>query len=216
MTSPGERMVRYFPDRLFEDAGTYASAYFTALSDAWASVSRQAIAAAGDLLAERTAAGRMVLSCGNGGSAAIANHLACDCLKGVRTGTALKPRVHSLATTVELMTAISNDISYDQVFAYQLESMGEAGDVLIAISSSGSSPNILNALRAAKTQDMATIALTGFAGGAALELADVGIYVAAHNYGVVEDVHQSVMHVLAQYLRHRSLSDPTALGHAKF
>lgn len=216
MTSPGERRVKYFPDRLFEDAGTYASAYFTALRDAWDGVSRQAIAVAGDLLAERTAAGHMVLSCGNGGSAAIANHLACDCLKGVRTGTALKPRVHSLATTVELMTAISNDISYDQVFAYQLESMGEAGDVLIAISSSGSSPNILNALRAAKAQDMATIALTGFAGGAALDLADVGIYVAAHNYGVVEDVHQSVMHILAQYLRHRSLSDPTVLGHAKF
>jgi D-sedoheptulose 7-phosphate isomerase len=209
-------LVKYFPDRPFEDAGTYASAYFTAVSDALAGVSRQAIAAAGDLLAERTAAGRMVLSCGNGGSAAIANHLACDCLKGVRTGTTLKPRVHSLSTTVELMTAISNDIGYDQVFAYQLESLGEAGDVLIAISSSGSSPNILNALRAARTQHMATIALTGFAGGDALDLADVGIHVPAHNYGVVEDVHQSVMHILAQYLRHRGLSDPATLGHLKF
>ena len=87
-----------------------------------------------------------VFSCGNGGSAAIANHLQCDHLKGVRTGTDLTPRVVSLSSNIELITAISNDIGYEDVFTYQLQSQSQPGDVLIAISSSGRSPNIARAL----------------------------------------------------------------------
>lgn len=206
----------FFPDQRHPDAGAYAQAYFGHLAAATATVDGRAVEAAARLLIERSADGKMFYSCGNGGSAAIANHLVCDCMKGVRTHSTLRPRVHSLSTTVEMITAIANDMAYEQVFSFQLESLGVAGDVLIAISSSGESPNIVNALSRARDMDIATIAMTGFAGGEAARLADVSLHVDAHNYGVVEDVHQSLIHILAQYLRHAHLEDEGALGQIKF
>ncbi|MBB6252298.1 D-sedoheptulose-7-phosphate isomerase [Nitrospirillum iridis] len=198
-----------FPTRPYQDCGTYGDDYFQAVARAHASVDRQALNRAAALLTDAIGAGRTLFSCGNGGSAAIANHLVCDCLKGIRTDTTVKPVVHSLVATMEVITAIANDMAYDQVFAYQVQSYVRPGDVLIAISSSGNSPNILNALTAARGQGAHTIALTGFTGGGAATLADVNLHVDAHNYGVVEDVHQSIMHLLAQFLRLRHLTDPT-------
>lgn len=208
--------MHYFPDRLLDDAGYYADEYFLRLKNAAETVKRSALAAAGRLLAERSSEGRMIYSCGNGGSAAIANHLVCDCMKGVRNGSALKPRVHSLSATVELLTAIVNDIGVDEMFSFQLESLASQGDVLIAISSSGASPNIIRALEKARQLGLATIAMTGFSGGDAARLADISLHVTAENYGLVEDVHQSLMHILAQYLRHLHLCDSNQLGSIKF
>lgn len=205
-----------FPDHGYDDCGDYGHEYFARLAAASASVDRGALHRAATLLSEAIAREASIFSCGNGGSAAIANHLACDCLKGIRTDTTIRPIVHSLSTTVELITAISNDISYDVVFSFQLESNAKAGDVLIAISSSGNSPNILKALRTAKDMGMSSIAMTGFSGGAAADLADVALWVKADNYGVVEDVHQSLMHILAQYLRQSHLEDPSVLTSRKF
>lgn len=208
--------MKYFPDRRHMDAGAYALRYFEHLAMATAAIDGAAIDAAARLLTERAAQGRMIFSCGNGGSAAIANHLVCDCMKGVRNGSTLRPRVHSLSTTIETITAIGNDIGYEHIFAFQLDSLGQPGDVLVAISSSGASPNIANALLTARERGMATIAMTGFDGGAARDLADVVLHVPAHNYGIVEDVHQSLMHILAQYLRHAHLEEPGMLGQVKF
>jgi phosphoheptose isomerase len=208
--------VNYFPNESLADAGAYAEAYFQRLGAAAATVDGYSVAAAADLIEERSAKGNMIFSCGNGGSAAIANHLVCDCMKGVRTGSELWPRVHSLSTTVETITAIGNDIGYDQIFAFQLESLGKPGDVLVAISSSGDSPNIVNALDKAREMNIATIAMTGFLGGRASALADISLQVSAHNYGIVEDVHQSLMHILAQHLRHKHLEDKSMLSHVKF
>lgn len=205
-----------FPDQRHPDAGGFARAYFEQLAAAAARVDTGAIETAAQLLIERSTLGRMLYSCGNGGSAAIANHLVCDCMKGVRAASTLRPRVHSLSTTVEMITAIGNDIGYDQVFAFQLEALGQAGDVLVAISSSGDSPNIVAALERARGMGIATIAMTGFTGGRAAGLADVALHVDAHNYGVIEDVHQSLMHILAQYLRHAHLEDESALGRLRF
>jgi D-sedoheptulose 7-phosphate isomerase/D-glycero-D-manno-heptose 1,7-bisphosphate phosphatase len=130
----------------------------------------------------------------------------CDHLKGIRTATDIAPRVVSLSANVELLTAIANDISYDEVFAYQLESQATARDVLVAVSSSGRSPNIVRALTWAREHDVRTIALTGFDGGEARKLADVCIHVDAANYGIIEDAHQTVMHALAQYIRQSRMS----------
>jgi len=175
-----------------------------------------AIAAAGDLLLSTIDAGKRIYSCGNGGSAAIANHLVCDCLKGIRTNTAIKPKVYSLSTTVETITAIVNDIGSEEMFSFQLSSLGEGGDLLIAISSSGASPNIIKALQLARTMGMKTIAMTGFAGGEAVKIADVSLHVDCENYGIVEDLHQSLMHILAQYCRNSRFDDPAKLGTLKF
>lgn len=208
--------MSFFPSRRIEDAGDYARAYFDLLGQACATVSSDAMTAAGRMLSEAAQAGRTIYSCGNGGSAAIANHLVCDCLKGVRTNSDLKPRVVSLSSTVELITAIVNDIGSEQMFSFQLESLGAEGDVLVAISSSGSSPNIINAITRAKSLGMRTLAMTGFSGGDAARLADVSLHVDAQNYGVIEDTHQSLMHILAQFMRQFHISDVNALGKLKF
>lgn len=206
----------YFPDRVPTDAGEYAKAYFERLAQASATLDLDAVTAAGAILAEAAKTGRSIYSCGNGGSAAIANHLVCDCLKGVRANTSLKPKVYSLSTTVELLTAIVNDIGPDQMFSYQLQSLGASGDILIAISSSGASPNIIAALREAKALGLKTIAMTGFGGGEAAKLADVSLHVDSRNYGLVEDTHQSIMHILAQYMRVSHVESPELLGTLKF
>jgi D-sedoheptulose 7-phosphate isomerase len=208
--------MNYFPDRTYDNIGGYLDSYFDRLEAAVATVDRKRLQAAADLIVEAVERDRTIFSCGNGGSAAIANHLACDCMKGARTGATIRPRVVSLSATVELITAIGNDLGYDDVFSFQLSSLARSGDVLIAISSSGDSPNIVKALDWAKANDVRSVAMTGFTGGRAGKIADIWLHADERNYGIVEDVHQSFMHVLAQYLRHRRLIEPQLLGELKF
>ncbi len=190
-----------FPEKSYSTIATFYDAYAEQIAAAMASVPRSSLAAAEILLGEAIAADAHVYACGNGGSAAISNHLVCDHLKGIRTDTTLRPRVHSLSATIEMITAIANDLDYAEVFSYQLQSLARPGDVLITISSSGESENVVRALQWARDNGLRTIALTGFAGGRAARLAEVGLHVDADNYGVIEDVHQSLMHVLAQFIR---------------
>ena len=113
----------------------------------------------------------------------------------------------SLSSHLELITAIGNDFEFAEIFVYQLRTFASAGDALMTISSSGNSENIVRAVDWARRNGVATIAMTGFEGGRSAQLADINLHVPASNYGVVEDVHQSMMHVFAQYLRMR-LMDP--------
>jgi D-sedoheptulose 7-phosphate isomerase len=142
---------------------------------------------------------------GNGGSAAIADHLLCDWVKGTFTPTHPPIHVHSLVSSTALLTACANDFGHDAVFSRQIEMQGEPGDVLICISSSGNSANILAVLRKASSMGLKTIALTGFHGGESVRLADISLHVAAHNYGIIEDCHQILMHNIAQYIYGRSM-----------
>ena len=196
-----------FPDKKYADANGYVEAYFSQISEAAASVDSDKVEQAAAILTKAYASGKMVYSCGNGGSAAIANHLVCDHCKLVRTDTDLTPKIVSLSTTVEMITAIGNDISYDEIFAYQLDALGEAEDVLVTISSSGDSENIIRAIQVAKAKGMPVISMTGFTGGRSSKAADVNLHVTADNYGVIEDVHQSLMHLLAQYVRHQHMDE---------
>lgn len=205
-----------FPSRLISGADHYLDAYLEELDKAWKSVSREKILAAELILKEAVSNDRTIFSCGNGGSAAISNHLLCDCLKGVQAGTSIKPRVHSLSSAPELMSAIVNDIGVEEMFALPLRSLGRLGDVLVAISSSGTSPNIVSAVRTARDRGMKVLSLTGFDGGPAAAEADVSLHVTASNYGVIEDIHQSLMHVLAQSLRMGALLDHGDLGQVRF
>jgi phosphoheptose isomerase len=195
-----------FPVVLHASAGSYFDAYADELSRAAKTIESAALDRAANLLAEAYVLGRRAFSCGNGGSASIANHMQCDHVKGVRTTTDLTPRVQSLSTNVELLTAIANDLGYESVFAYQLQSQSEPGDVLIAVSSSGRSPNIVQALTWARDHGLRTIAITGFDGGVSRRVAEVSIHVECTNYGVIEDLHQAIMHALAQYVRHSRMS----------
>lgn len=190
-----------FPAMPYADAASFACAYAQEVAQAWKTIDPTAFDRAAAILLEAYDRRAGVFSCGNGGSASIANHLVCDHVKGIRGKTDLTPRVTSLSNNVELLTAIANDLAYDDVFAYQLQSHAQPGDVLIAISSSGRSANIVKALLWARDNDVRTIAITGFDGGAARETADVAIHADCGNYGVIEDLHQSVMHTLAQYIQ---------------
>jgi D-sedoheptulose 7-phosphate isomerase len=198
-----------FPERSYLKAGHYLAAYRDALFEAWQSIDEDAAGRAADMLEAAIRGGHFVYSCGNGGSAAIANHLQCDFLKGAQTDTELQPRVVSLSSHIELITAIANDIAYEEVFAYQLRTLARPGDVLLTISASGNSENIVRAVQWARDNRVRSIALTGFDGGRSAALSDINLHVRAANYGVIEDVHQSLMHILAQYMRQHAM--PTEL-----
>ena len=201
------RTLEKFPAGPYPLASLYGSAYLDELARAASSIDLQEVERAASVLLNAYTSNATVFSCGNGGSAAISNHLQCDHLKGVRTETDLSPRVVSLSGNIALFSAIANDIGYDDVFVYQLQSQCSQGDVLVAISSSGRSANIVRALKWAANHDVRTIALTGFEGGESREVAEVSIHIDCSNYGIVEDLHQSVMHALAQYIRQSRMSD---------
>jgi phosphoheptose isomerase len=194
-------MTDKFPAQKYPTAGAFVADYASAIAKALSSLRPGEVERAVTAMKRAIQSDRLIFTCGNGGSAAIANHLTCDCSKGIATNTTLRPRVVSLSATVELLTAIANDMAYSEVFAYQLKNAARPGDVLITISSSGDSENIVRALDWAGTNGMTTIALSGFSGGRSAQMADISLHVAAENYGVVEDVHQSLIHILAQYVR---------------
>jgi phosphoheptose isomerase len=198
-----------FPAAPYPSAASYFDTYAEEFSRAAKTIDPAALDCAAEIILEAHARGSRLFTCGNGGSASIANHMQCDHMKGVRTDTDLSPRVLSLSTNVELLTAIANDIGYENVFAYQLQAQAQTGDVLIAVSSSGRSPNIVQAITWAHDYDLRTIAITGFGGGPARSLAEVTIHVDCSNYGIVEDLHQAIMHALAQYIRQSRMSADT-------
>lgn len=208
-------MVTKFPDVRIAGAETYARQYFEQLARAATSIRPDAVRAASVLLKTAIENEKRIYVCGNGGSSAISNHMHCDFAKGVRTGTSLLPRIVSLAANLETIMAIGNDIGFDDVFIYQLKGCASPGDVLITISSSGNSENVVRPLQWARENDLKTIALTGFDGGRSARLADVNLHVEAHNYGIVEDIHQSLVHILAQYLRQGAM-DEAAVAASKF
>ena len=210
---PASTRVASFPAHPFHDAGSYGGAYVGQLAAAMTTVDLGQIAQAGDALNDAYDRDAAVFVCGNGGSASIANHLQCDHVKGVRTGTDLSTRVFSLSTNMELLSAIANDLGYEQVFEYQLQSLARPGDVLVVVSSSGRSPNIVRALEWATSRGMRSIALTGFSGRPARDLAAISVHVDSDNYGIVEDAHQACMHLLAQYVRQSRMSAGDVAAH---
>lgn len=204
-----------FPAAPYLSAAPYFSAYAEELARAASLVETAAVARAASILLDAYTRGATVFSCGNGGSASIANHLQCDHTKNVGKSTDLCPRVMSLSVNVEVITAIANDHAYADVFTHQLRSQSRPGDVLVAVSSSGRSANIVTALTWARDHGLRTISITGFDGGEARTTADVSIHVNCTNYGVIEDLHQAIMHALAQYIR-QSRMTPAAISSSVF
>lgn len=192
---------RYLNDKFDSSSiGIYLIEYAERLSLALQSVDANALDAARALVERAAADGKRVYAIGNGGSAAIADHLCCDWTKG--THVSGHPVIDSLSMTsnVALYSAIANDYGFETVFSTQIGFLGREGDVLIAISSSGNSANIVAGVEKAHALGMHTVGLSGFAGGKLKEMAQVSLHVDANNYGIVEDAHQGLMHVMAQYI----------------
>lgn len=180
----------------------FTASYLGDLEKLFRSVTFESLEGIASLLESSIRERRNIFLAGNGGSAAIVSHFANDLNKLASVG-GFRARAISLTDNVPLLTAWANDTEYAQVFARQLENLADAEDVLLIVSSSGNSPNIVAALQCAQSMGVHTAALTGFTGGEAMVLADAAIHMPADHYGLVEDSHQILCHVLANYLRDR-------------
>ncbi len=171
------------------------------------SVEAGSVAAVIETLAAVRDAGGTIFVAGNGGSAATASHFALDLQKTARVnGDAA--RAVSLCDSIGLVTAWANDESFERVFAEQLAALARAGDALVVISVSGSSPNLMAALRYAREKGLVTVGLLGKDGGAARALVDCAVVVASDNYGWVESTHLALEHLITYALLERRVGAP--------
>jgi D-sedoheptulose 7-phosphate isomerase len=143
--------------------------------------------------------GRRIFVCGNGGSASTASHFVCDMVKGASFNRPKRFRIMALTDSLPTITAYSNDVGYDCVFVEQLKNFAEPGDVLMAISGSGNSPNVLRAVEYATSIGCTTIALSGRNGGKLGPLAQLNIQATNPHMGRIEDMHMIVMHMICYY-----------------
>ena len=145
-----------------------------------------------------------VFTCGNGGSADNANHLAQDLSKGTMVNGTKPLKALSLCNSVSFLTAVANDDRYEDVFLAQLRTYGEPGDLLIAISGSGNSQNVLKAVGCARQLGMPSWGICGFDGGKLKQNATASVHVPCHDMGMVEAAHGVIFHWLVSYLRERA------------
>ena len=181
------------PARLFSDYTARLNAALERFD--WAPVERLAYE-----LLDCWQTGRQVFFAGNGGSGGNANHLANDFLYALSKTAGSGLRVHSLSANPSVITCLANDEGYDQVFSLQLAVLARKGDVLIAFSGSGNSPNIVRALQEAQTIGMTSYAVLGFSGGKAKTIADVPIHFAIDDMQISEDAQTIIGHMLMQWL----------------
>jgi D-sedoheptulose 7-phosphate isomerase len=146
---------------------------------------------------------KQVFTLGNGGSASTSSHMAADIAKNTIGPNMRRFRVLSLNDNLATMTALANDLGYENVFREQLKNLIRPGDVLIAVSASGNSPNVIGAIHYAREQCAEVVALLGFDGGQAAALADVPIVVPSNHYGVIEDAHLIINHIVVDYFKVR-------------
>jgi phosphoheptose isomerase len=151
------------------------------------------------------AAGGTLWIAGNGGSASMADHIVCDTAKGTYVEGQPPFRTISLMANDAILTALGNDVSYEDGISEQLKYYLKPGDAFLVVSSSGNSPNVVKAVEYANAQGAETVAFVGFKGGKLNEVAKTSVHIAVDNYGIVEDLHMSLIHVLTQYMKARSL-----------
>jgi D-sedoheptulose 7-phosphate isomerase len=149
---------------------------------------------------------KTVFIMGNGGSAATASHIANDFAKTAYVEGAPRIRALCLADNVSLITAIANDISYDDIFSEQLKALATKGDLVVLISGSGNSPNVLRAAQYARANKLKTVGLLGFDGGKLKNMVDVLLHIKSPQYGVIEDAHLSIGHTISFYFKQADMA----------
>ncbi len=182
---------------------THIREYLQRLTSTVEAMSADEIERLSEMLYRAYLDGKQVFTLGNGGSASTASHMAADLGKNTIGGNMRRFRIMSLNDNIPLLTALANDYGYDQVFAEQLQNLIQPGDVLIVLSGSGNSPNVLRAMEYARSRSAEVAALLGFDGGRAAELADIVVQVDSRDYGVVEDAHLVINHILVEHFRQR-------------
>lgn len=181
-------------------AESFCADYAKRLQDVLGNFDWAPVAVLADDLYRCWVEGRQVFLCGNGGSAGNAIHLANDFLYGISKTAGSGLRVHALPANQAVLTCLANDEGYDKIFSLQLAALANPRDLLIVLSGSGNSPNILNALAQANHMKMQSYAILGYSGGKAKGLADVPIHFAVEDMQIAEDMQLVVGHMLMQYL----------------
>tara|TARA_B100001063_G_C16610934_1_gene475704 strand:- start:224 stop:841 length:618 start_codon:yes stop_codon:yes gene_type:complete len=195
-----------FPEKKYLQINDFHFDYIKKLNDSIKTIDVKKLNKITKLIEKTIKNKKNIFVCGNGGSAAISNHYVADYLKLLRTNTNLKPKIISLVSNIELITAISNDIDYKKIFSYQIESLGQKNDLLLMISSSGNSKNLVDALQTAKKRNMKTISFLGFNGGVLAKKSDYSLIAKINNYGISEDAAHILMHVIIQFIRQKNLT----------
>ena len=149
---------------------------------------------------------RQIFVCGNGGSAATANHFACDMVKGASYGRDKRFRIMALSEQIPTLTAYANDVGYEHVFAEQLKNFAQAGDVVMALSGSGNSPNVIQAVEVANARGCYTIGLSGRDGGRLAPLAKLSLHVKEDHMGRIEDAHLMICHMICYHFMDTELT----------
>lgn len=180
-----------------------AAYYLEEMASLLPSLDCQAIDAVADTMFSAWQADRMIATIGNGGSASTASHFVADLVKTAAVDGQRRLRATCLSDNIGLLTAIGNDIHYDDIFKYPIEALTRPADVLIAISASGNSPNIVRACQFANDHGLFVVTLTGFDGGKISKIADLHVNIPSENYGIVEDLHLMIGHIITQSLRTR-------------
>lgn len=185
------------------DAARFARWYRARALEQWEKLDIPALERLAKVIEKAQAKGRFVWVCGNGGSSSISSHVGCDFGKtAARPGTKALKAV-SLADNVAFITATANDLSFDKVFSRQLENVVVKGDVVLLISGSGNSKNLLEAARLSRKKGATVFSLLGFDGGKLKSLSHDHLLVPSDQYGVIEDMHQSIAHILTFYLKQK-------------
>lgn len=184
----------------------FTQTYLASVGEVLARIEQAQVIAANRALLAAYERGAWVFVAGNGGSASAASHLACDFEKTVSgkdpRSARKRFRVHSLVDNVARMTAWANDETFDCVFSEPLRTAASEGDVLIVITASGNSPNVVEALQVARAQGVITVGFLGFEGGKAMALCDFPILVPCRDYGLVEGAHGVLSHMMTSWLTH--------------
>ena len=194
---------------------TSAASYLSQMTRVMDRIDAGSIEQYGALLFAAWKHDRQVFCFGNGGSASTASHHVLDLVKTASVTGQRHLRAFGMNDNIGILTAVSNDLEYTEAFSFPLHVYSRPGDIAVAISASGNSPNILHAARLARDKGLTLVALTGFAGGNIAAMADVHINISSDNYGIIEDLHLSVGHMVAQILKARveaySIGPVTAL-----
>jgi D-sedoheptulose 7-phosphate isomerase len=156
--------------------------------------------------------GKTLYVMGNGGSAATATHIAGDMVKGASFGLEKRFRVMSLTDNMTAIMAIANDVSYDDIFVEQLKNFIQPGDLVLGISGSGNSKNVIKALELAKTKGVQTLAFSGYKGGTISQLADIVVHAKVMDMEVAEDIHMIAFHTIKKELMRRLMSGNPSMG----
>jgi D-sedoheptulose 7-phosphate isomerase len=177
--------------------------YLERLRGAIDALPRDRLTVLGEMLYRAYRNEKQVFTLGNGGSASTASHIAADLAKNTIGPNMRRFRITSLNDNAAIVTALANDLGYENVFSEQLQNLIRPGDLLIAVSASGNSPNVVKAIRYAQSRSAAVVGILGFDGGEAAKLADLAITVPVSHYGVVEDAHLIINHILVEHFKSR-------------